>query len=156
MQLILWRHAEAEDGGGKPDFERELTKKGRKQADRMAAWLASRIDRQWRVLVSPALRTLQTVEPLHIPYEEEEAVGLAANERTLLRAAGWPDSKSDVLVVGHQPTLGDAAAVLLGGGEGQSIRKGAIWWFATRRRGDKLETVLKHVMSPEEIEDGAK
>ena len=153
MQLILWRHAEAEDGGGKPDSERELTKKGRKQADRMAAWLRSRIDKEWRILVSPARRTLQTVEPLGLPYEEHDAVGLAADEKTLLHAVGWPDSKRDVLVVGHQPTLGDAAAVLLGAEEGQSIRKGAIWWFAMRQRGDRRETVLKHVMSPEEVEE---
>ena len=33
MQLILWRHAEAEDGTGKPDIERDLTKRGRKQAE---------------------------------------------------------------------------------------------------------------------------
>ena len=39
MDLILWRHAEAEDGVGKPDTERELTKRGRKQAERMAEWL---------------------------------------------------------------------------------------------------------------------
>ena len=37
MELILWRHAEAEDGV--PDGERALTKKGRKQARAVAAWL---------------------------------------------------------------------------------------------------------------------
>jgi phosphohistidine phosphatase len=37
MELILWRHAEAEDGI--PDMARELTSKGKKQAKHMAAWL---------------------------------------------------------------------------------------------------------------------
>ena len=37
MNLILWRHAEAEDGV--PDLERGLTDKGRRQADAAARWL---------------------------------------------------------------------------------------------------------------------
>ena len=34
MELILWRHAEAEDGY--PDLERALTEKGHEQAKKMA------------------------------------------------------------------------------------------------------------------------
>ena len=37
MELILWRHADAELG--QPDSERRLTDKGHKQAARMAKWL---------------------------------------------------------------------------------------------------------------------
>ena len=156
MQLILWRHADAEDPGGKPDRERDLTRKGRAQAAKMAAWLGGRIDKDWRILVSPARRTLQTVEPLGLPHEQADAVGLAATADTLLDAAGWPDGKRNVLVVGHQPTLGEAAAILLGSDEGLSVRKGAIWWFAARERDGRTETVLKMVMAPEEVEDAAK
>ena len=154
MELILWRHAEAEDPGGKRDTDRELTKKGRKQAERMAAWLASRIDKDWRILVSPARRTLQTVEPLGLPFEACDAVGLAADASTVLSAAGWPEGKRNVVVVGHQPTLGEVAAILLDGGEGEvAIRKGAAWWFVTRRRGAGLETVLQTVMGPDQLEE---
>jgi phosphohistidine phosphatase len=156
MQLILWRHADAEDPGGKPDTERNLTKKGRAQAAKMAGWLSSRIDKDWRILVSPARRTLQTVEPLGLPHEQADAVGLAATAETLLDAAGWPDAKRNVVVVGHQPTLGEAAALLLGSEEGLSFRKGAIWWFTARERDGRQETVLKLVMTPEEAEDAAK
>jgi len=156
MQLILWRHADAEDPGGKPDTERNLTKKGRAQAAKMAGWLSSRIDKDWRILVSPARRTLQTVEPLGLPHEPAEAVGLAATAETLLDAAGWPDAKRNVVVVGHQPTLGEAAAILLGSDEGLSFRKGAIWWFTARERDGRAETVLKLVMTSEEVEDAAK
>ncbi len=41
MELILWRHAEAEDGTH--DSERKLTAKGIKQAARMAKWLRARV-----------------------------------------------------------------------------------------------------------------
>ena len=151
MQLILWRHAEAEDPGGKRDIDRELTNKGRRQAQKMAAWLGTRIDKDWRILVSPARRTLETVDPLDLSYEEADAVGLAATAATLLNAAEWPDADRNVLVVGHQPTLGEAVARLLGTDEGQSVRKGAIWWFVARERDGKVETLLKLVLSPEEL-----
>ncbi len=40
MDLILWRHAEAEKANpGSDDLTRALTAKGEKQATRMAAWL---------------------------------------------------------------------------------------------------------------------
>ena len=143
MQLILWRHAEAEDGGGKPDIERDLTKRGRKQAERMAQWLGPQLVEDWRILVSPANRTLQTVAPLERVYEECEDVGLAATPDTILFAAEWPRARRPVLVVGHQPTLGQVAARLLGGAEGDvSIRKGAVWWFVIRDRQTRLQCAI--------------
>ena len=154
MDLILWRHAEAEDGYGKPDAERELTKRGRKQAERVARWLRPLVGHDWRILASPARRTLQTVKPLERAFEESEAVGLDATPSTILRAAGWPVAGGAVLVVGHQPTLGQVAARLTGGAEGDvSIRKGAVWWFTTRERGRTHETVLKAVVDPDMLPD---
>jgi phosphohistidine phosphatase len=154
VELILWRHAEAEDANGKEDIARELTKKGRKQAERMAQWLRPKLDDEWRILVSPAKRTLQTVKPLDLPFEESEAVGLATTPADVLREAGWPDGRRPVLVVGHQPTLGEVAARLLLGNEGEAtMRKGAIWWFETRDRGGKMETILKAVMNPDLLDD---
>jgi len=150
MDLILWRHAEAEDGVGKPDTERELTKRGRKQAERMAEWLRPRLTEEWRILVSPANRTLQTIAPLELAYEECEEVGLAATPDSVLYAAEWPRAHRPVLVVGHQPTLGQVAARLIGGAEGEvSIRKGAIWWFVARERAGEMQTVLQAVTDPE-------
>ena len=150
MDLILWRHAEAEDPGGKDDAERELTKRGRKQAERMARWLRPLVDERWRILVSPAKRTLQTVKPLEREFEESQAVGLDATPSSILEAAGWPEAQGPVLVVGHQPTLGQVAARLIGGTDGDtSIRKGAIWWFTSRKRDGNHETVLKAVRDPD-------
>jgi phosphohistidine phosphatase len=154
MELILWRHAEAEDPGGKDDAARELTKRGRKQAERMAHWLKPLVDDSWRIVSSPTKRTLQTVRTLERPFEESEAVGLDATPATVLGEAGWPDAKGAVLVVGHQPTLGQVAASLVGGMSGDlSIRKGAIWWFTTRSRGEARETVLKAVLDPDLLDD---
>ena len=148
MDLILWRHADAEDGV--PDLERRLTKKGREQAERMAKWLRPLVGPDWLVLVSPAKRTLETIEPLDMPFEVREALGTWTTAEALLGETGWPESKRSVLVVGHQPTLGQVAAQLLGGSEGEvAVKKGAAWWFATRERAGRRETTLKAVMNPD-------
>jgi phosphohistidine phosphatase len=157
MELILWRHAEAEEPGGKDDMARELTKRGRKQADRMAEWLKPRIDPGWRIVASPATRTLQTVKPLDLPYEVSESVGLSATARGMLAEADWPLGEQSVLVVGHQPTLGEVASVLLLGEEGvAAVRKGSVWWFVARERGGKVEATLKAVLTPELLEQEAR
>src|SRR5450756_2784577 len=62
MDLILWRHAEAEDG--MPDSARELTKRGRKQAVQIGAWLKERLPADCAILVSPSMRTQQTADAL--------------------------------------------------------------------------------------------
>lgn len=153
MELILWRHADAEDAGPAGDLSRRLTKKGRKQAELMARWLDARMVGNWRVLVSPAQRALETAEPLEREHEVSEAVSTSASPSDVLHAAGWPAGER-VLVVGHQPTLGEVAALLLGGEPGEvSVRKGSILWFATRERGTAAETVLKAALDPEMIED---
>lgn len=152
MDLILWRHAEAEDVGPQGDLSRRLTKKGRRQAERMARWLDARMQGDWRILCSPAARTVETVEPLGREHELCEQVSPSASARSVLQAAGWPDGDR-VLVVGHQPTLGEVAARLLGaGGAGFAVRKGSILWFVTRSREGAAEVVLKAVLDPETIE----
>ena len=150
MELILWRHAEAEDGDGRNDLARELTRRGRKHAETMAAWLKPRLEGDWRVIVSPAKRTLQTVAPLAIAFEVSEAVTTDVPAQSVLREAGWPSAGGNVLVVGHQPTLGEVAAFLLRGRPGGvAMKKGAVWWFTTRERGGQVETVLKTVIDPD-------
>ena len=147
MELILWRHADAEDANGKDDNDRELTKKGRKQAERVAEWLGARIDDDWRILVSPAKRALQTAKPLDRKLEVSDAIGTSTTPAELLKAAGWPGGVRNVLVVGHQPTLGEVAARLLASDDGGlAVRKGAAWWFVARDGG---ETILRAVMDPE-------
>lgn len=147
MDLILWRHAEAEDGF--PDHARKLTAKGEKQAQAMAVWLKDRLPREHRIIVSPAKRTQQTAAALTDEFETEPQVGVGAAVEALLAAAGWPDAKEAVVIVGHQPTLGEVAAYLLADSrQGWSVKKGAVWWLTNRQR-DGGETVLKASLSPE-------
>ncbi|MBM3392070.1 MAG: histidine phosphatase family protein [Betaproteobacteria bacterium] len=146
MDLILWRHAEAEDG--MPDAKRRLTERGQKQAKAVARWLAKRLPAGTRILASPAVRAVQTAEALGLPFEELGKLGTGASAASLLGAVGWPHDGGTVVVVGHQPTLGRAAALLLTGDAADwSVRKGALWWFTRRLRNGAEETVLRAVIA---------
>jgi phosphohistidine phosphatase len=153
MDLILWRHAEAFDPEpDQSDMQRMLTAKGQKQARRMAEWLTSQLPESCKVLVSPALRTLQTAEALGRKLRVLPELGPGAGPRDVLRAANWPNGKEAVLVVGHQPTLGQVAALLLAGEpQGWEIRKASAWWFVQREPDDPESLYLKAVMAPELI-----
>lgn len=151
MELILWRHAEAEDGGpGTPDAKRRLTARGDKQAHDMAKWLRPRLPKKLKVLVSPAVRTQQTAHALALPFEVEPRIAAGADAADLIAASGWPGHAGAVLLVGHQPTLGRLAALLLAGAEADwSIKKGAVWWLSRRSRQGEDQTVLRAVINPD-------
>ncbi len=141
--LLLWRHAEAEDG--MPDSGRALTKKGLKQAKQVAQWLKPRLPGDCLILVSPAKRAQQTAAALDLPCTTEQGIGVQANIADIIAAVKRP-RHSTVLVVGHQPTLGRLAARLLAGDEADwTIKKGALWWFS-KRAG---ELILRAVVSPD-------
>jgi phosphohistidine phosphatase len=128
MDLILWRHAEAEDGS--PDSARKLTKHGRDQARRIAAWLKPRLPKRCEVLVSPAARAQETASALGIRFETSVVVGTNATAAEIITAIGWPTRSKALLIVGHQPTLGRVAATLLSDAEADwHFAKGAVWWL---------------------------
>ena len=112
MDLILWRHAEAEDGF--PDSARNLTKKGIDQARRMADWLRSELP--------------------------DDAVMI-----------GWPDASGAVIVVGHQPTLGEVVKELIPViPAGLRMKKGSVWWIRCQGK-DHAEPVLHVVKYPDRV-----
>ena len=150
MELILWRHADAIDSA--PDLARKLTAKGEKQARDMARWLQPRLPARTRVIVSPAERALQTAKALTHDFETLRDLSPGASPTAVLAAAGWPDHAGAVLVVGHQPTLGMVAAMLIAGEPMPwSIRKGAVWWLSHRVRGEQPQIVLRAVIGSDFI-----
>ena len=128
MQLILWRHAEAH--GGMPDAERKLTARGKREAKRVANWLRKRLPEDATILVSPAVRAQRTARELTRRFQTAAAVGLNASPKSILEAAGWPHHEGTVVVVGHQPTLGETAALALTGAPAPwQLEKGALIWI---------------------------
>ena len=160
MNLLLWRHAEAEQGT--PDLKRKLTARGEKQAAQMARWIKANAPRKLRIVASPAQRCQQTASALGVPFETDRRLATDGDVANLLAAVGWPDGGGSgegsegqpacdaVLVVGHQPTLGQTAALLLSGDEAEwTIKKGALWWFSNRTRQGETQTVLRAVIGPD-------
>ena len=137
MDLILWRHADAEDGA--PDLARRLTPQGEQQAQRVAAWLRTQLPRDLALRVSPALRAQQTARALREDFETVYELAPGASVGAILKVAG---NQGTVVLVGHQPDLGQAIAYLLcGEARDWSVAKGAIWWIKGRS--------VKAVISPD-------
>lgn len=151
MDLILWRHAEAEEpGDGSDDLNRALTARGEKQAARMAAWLDRQLPDGLRVLASPARRTEQTASALGRKFKMRAELLPGAIPQDLLELAQWPHARGTVLIVGHQPVLGQTIAQLLGlKATDCAVRKGSVWWLRQRQWLDQSQTVLITVQSPE-------
>lgn len=151
MDLILWRHAEAEDWVECcDDMQRSLTPRGEKQAARMGHWLDRQLPEAARVLVSPARRCEQTALALGRKYKIRPELAPDGTPEQLLEAALWPASRVPVVVIGHQPTLGATVAQLLEMKHGSCpVRKGAVWWIRNRERDGHAQTLVVAVQSPD-------
>ncbi len=151
MNLILWRHAEAHElREGGDDMDRVLTPRGEKQAKRMAQWLDRQLPDLTRILVSPARRTEQTAQALGRKFKIREELAPGGTVAQLLEAALWPNDKATVLVVGHQPMLGQTISQLLGLSAKECVvRRGAVWWLRSRERDALHQTVVVTVQAPD-------
>lgn len=149
--LLLWRHAEAEEGY--PDHLRALTPDGVRQAQRMARWLNEYLPAKAVLLSSPALRTQQTIGAFSCAFETHPLLAVDSTPGGVLRCCGWdnpPPRQPVTLIVGHQPTLGQVAALLLTGESAPwSVRKGALWWLTQREKDGQTQTILRAVIDPE-------
>ena len=152
MELVLWRHADA--APGEPDLRRKLTAKGEKQAQRVAKWLHAHLPHNAKIYVSPATRAQQTAQALaeisHHKLRTVQELAPDTSVTSVLEVAGWPNSKSTIVIVGHQPTLGLVASELLSGRQQEwSIKKGGVWWISQRENGDDEPVVLRAVVNPD-------
>ncbi len=140
-QLILWRHAHAEEGLA--DSARRLTSRGHKQAARIAQWLDARLPDQYRLIVSPAVRAQQTARALSRKFLTDHELSVDTNPSRMIAAINWPESGGTTVLVGHQPSLGALAALLIGRhNESWNIRKGAVWWLEHRDGGVSIRAII--------------
>ncbi|MGI9025070.1 MAG: SixA phosphatase family protein, partial [Burkholderiaceae bacterium] len=147
IHLFLWRHAEAEDS--MPDLARPLTTQGRRDAARVARALAKRMRDNTRLVVSPALRARETAEPLvakaslHVEIDQRLGPGTSTNDVLAALEDAVTACNGDaplIVMVGHQPWIGQVARSLLTESEGDwSVKKAAAWWLVRRARGGSGE-----------------
>jgi len=139
MELILWRHAEAEahQPDELADQLRVLTPKGARHASRVGAWLDRQLPNGCRILSSPATRCVQTAEALGRKFATVDALNTDSTPEAILDACGWPRQKMPVVVVGHNPLLGQVAALIFSGVAHEwKMRKGSLLWIARKSEED--------------------
>ncbi len=122
-RLLLLRHAKAAPGDGYDDFERELTESGGADAARMGDFLASQGLAPDLVVYSGARRTRETAEivmgrwPSAVEARQDNGIYDATRHLILAMLRRLPDDAGCVMIVGHNPGMGEVANALAGKGE---------------------------------------
>ncbi|MEY4252595.1 MAG: phosphohistidine phosphatase SixA [Pseudomonadota bacterium] len=151
MDLIFWRHAETTEAlDGQADAERPLTARGERQALRMAHWLERQLPESTKILCCPSVRAEQTVIPLGRKYKLREELSPNASIDDVLTLAQWPLNKNSILLVTHQPLIGEIISQLMQIQlQELVVRKGSVWWLRSRFKDEKPQTMLVTVQTPE-------
>jgi len=118
MKLCFLRHGDADwPNWNKPDDERPLTERGRKEMKRVAKFL-QRLFSADAILTSPLPRASQTAEiaaeRLGIELKTEPALAHGFNVERLRRLIGKNDADC-IMVVGHEPEFSEVIKELTGG-----------------------------------------
>ncbi|MGC9127184.1 MAG: SixA phosphatase family protein [Acidithiobacillus sp.] len=154
MEILFIRHAEAEDAraaGG--DYERALTARGRRDA----AMLADRLSKLLppgpiHLCYSPLRRTRETAEPIEqkLPLqgsEPQEAIAQGDLEILERHWQGLATLAAAVIVVGHQPHLGQWIESITGARIGVSKASvTCLRWDGLRQRGELLAHLRTEVL----------
>lgn len=150
-EIIFWRHAEAHEADAdQDDLSRKLTVKGQRQAERVAFWMDRNLPQQCKVFVSEAKRAQQTARCLPRKHKTLADLNPEATRQKVLAAVGWGSQTEPIVVIGHQPWIGECIHWLLMDGTAPlAVRKGAVWWLQSRARDDTSEIIVRAVITPE-------
>jgi phosphohistidine phosphatase len=123
-RLMLLRHAKTERAApGQRDRDRRLTRRGRDDAEQMAAYMAQHALMPDRVLLSPTLRTRETWERMVAafaappPVDREDRLYESGADNIVAAIREATSAASRLLVVGHNPALHETARLLIGAGD---------------------------------------
>jgi len=126
--LYLLRHAKSSwDDPGLADFDRPLSRRGRRNAALLAAHLRENATEPERVLCSPARRTRETGEALGLDVHYEDELYGATSDELARRVAGLSSAVGSAMLIGHNPGLEELGHTL--GAEGP-LRTAELWTFA--------------------------
>jgi phosphohistidine phosphatase len=129
LRLLLLRHAKAAPSASGGDHERPLTERGRADAARLGVFLADKGRAPQAAVHSGAARTAETLAIVlgklgrDVPVSAEPRLYGASEAEFLDVLRALPDEAARILVVGHNPTLGDVALRLAGDAEERDLAK---------------------------------
>ncbi|MBP6115020.1 MAG: histidine phosphatase family protein [Neisseriaceae bacterium] len=151
MEIILWRHAQADDAA--VDEARRLTEVGHAQAQQMAAWLSQRLGSDYQVWCSEARRSQETAAHLHPRPLPMRSLNPDAGYQDILNLIQRQPLDAALVLVGHQPWLGHLCHCLLNRTATSTAlypaSKGAIWWFSIDAMEPQPHSRLKAMLSPD-------
>jgi phosphohistidine phosphatase len=155
MNLILWRHAQAVPAvDDQPDTERPLTPLGVLQARHVGGWIDARLPADAAVVVSPALRCVQTASYLSRSFKEKKYLSLSSNADNIIRELRLDEvsrrtNNTTVCIVGHQPWLGELIGSLCDlPRRGLKVRKASVWWLKAQPEKSTVKFSIYSVIDP--------
>jgi phosphohistidine phosphatase len=126
VRLLLLRHAKAAPQDPARDRERPLIDRGRRDAALLARFIAGQKRGVEAIVHSGARRAEQTAKivanelPKGLPVLIEPRLYEAAASEFLNALRALPDAHQCALVIGHNPSLAEAASRLVGSGDRQA------------------------------------
>ncbi len=160
MELYVLRHGRAGQRGPEypDDSKRPLTRDGRSRIEKVAEAMEALGVRYDRLLTSPFTRALETAEivaraqgtsaTLEEARELEQGAGPEAVLRKIRREHGSDDA---LLLVGHEPDLGQLVSRLLTGandGLGIALKKGGLVKLALESLAPRSRATLEWMLTP--------
>jgi phosphohistidine phosphatase len=149
-QLWLLRHGEAVPHDSKPDAERELTPRGRRQAEAAGIALAALSVEFAACYTSPKVRARETAElacaALNIEPEDAKSLADGFSRGDALELLLPHDADARVLAVGHEPTFSQVVHDLSGGRV--DFKKGGVAAVRVERGSGELLVLMR----PRELE----
>lgn len=116
--LYIMRHGHASNHQGMHDFDRELSEIGKKEVSKVAKWLLENHLKPELVLVSPLKRAQQSFNQFQSEFPDKfvkyDATALVyTSPVSSLMAEVSVYDESPILLIGHQPLLGEYTSKLL-------------------------------------------
>ena len=123
-RLMLLRHAKSDwSTPGQRDHERPLSPRGRESATKMGAYMVRHALIPDLIVASTAKRVVETLDLLAAAFEQEPrqiaegAIYEAGPNALLDLIKQTPRAIHSLMMVGHNPGLGELAALLIASGE---------------------------------------
>lgn len=149
-QLWLLRHGEAVPHDSKPDDERELTPRGRRQSEAAGIALAALNVEFAACYTSPKVRARETAElaceALNIDPQDARSLADGFSRDAALELLLPHDAEARVLAIGHEPSFSQVVYDLTGGRV--DFKKGGVAAVRVERGSGELLVLMR----PRELE----
>ncbi|HTP80499.1 MAG TPA: phosphohistidine phosphatase SixA [Bacteroidota bacterium] len=158
MHLYFLRHGDADDNPGVSDRERRLSPTGKKQAEIAAQFCRRSRARFDSVLSSPLVRACETAEPfvrngfVKSVTQTEALLPTSSPAELLAELRAHPSDQ--LLLVGHQPLLGDCISCLIApdGEANIEVKKGSLTLVELKRGLLAGTGILRWMLLNEQME----